>query len=90
MRFVDLQRVERSYDQVGKIGDHLAVDPIFHFAVILPDGVRFDHQLIAIPASALRQEIRHRREVWILRGRGEPLAARRFDCAGRIPMIAEG
>jgi len=64
---IDLERADRAHVQVGEIARHFAVNPVFHFAVILPRRVRVHHHLDAVPSVSLRGKIRHWFEIRVLR-----------------------
>ena len=61
------ERRNRSHVQVGQIRRELSVYPPFQLAVILSRRVHSHHELVAVPLPALRQMVRHRFEVRILR-----------------------
>ena len=65
---VDLERADRAHVQVGKIAGDFTVNPVFHFAVILPRRVRVHHHLDAVPAVSLRGKIGQWFEIRVLPG----------------------
>ena len=54
---VELQRVDVAQAQVGEVGPQLPVHPEGDSAVTLARRIRLDHQLIAVPAAPLRDEV---------------------------------
>jgi hypothetical protein len=81
---VDLERVYGVDDEVRRVGHEVAVDPYLNFAVVLADRIQPDHLLVAVPAVALRQEVRARHEVGVRGWIGLPREA----AAVRIPVVA--
>jgi len=67
VRVIDLERADRAHVQVWEIARHFAVNPVFHFTVILPRRVRVHHHLDAVPSVSLRGKIRHWFEIRVLR-----------------------
>ena len=64
-RFVDLECWNGTEVQMGKPTRQFAVDPVRNLSVVLPRRVAPDHQLVAVPAVALRHEVWERLPIWI-------------------------
>jgi len=71
---IDLERADRAHVQVWKIARHLAVNPVFHFTIVLSRCVGVNHQLVAVPTVALRNEHWVGFEVRILIRVGKPFS----------------
>jgi hypothetical protein len=72
----------------------LPINPKLDLAVVLSGRVQFDHHLVAVPAVTRRLRFRHRLEVRVLGGVGQPLTAiakrsrTRHHRAVLIPVVA--
>ena len=94
MSGVELKRADRTHVQVREVTLQLPINPILHFAVVLPGRVRVHHQFNAVPPVQLRLKIRHRFEVRVLIRVSQPLTfisdcvAIRHNGAIRVPVVA--